>query len=194
MLRWIDRISPVFLAIITVFALQRSPTLALSVVTAGALHEGGHYLALRLLGATPGGFCLAPWGARMRWEGKLSYPGELAAVLAGPAVNLLLGMVLARAAAWKGCDIVYLYSGSHLALGSYNLLPITVLDGGRAVELTVSWLLSPEIAAWICRFLTVFTLTALSAFTLWLWRQSGANGQLAAAVAGLWILSLREGF
>ena len=49
---------------------------------------------------------------------------ELAAVLAGPAVNLLCGLLLARGHAWVA-------AGAHLSLCLFNLLPVRPLDGGR---------------------------------------------------------------
>lgn len=70
---------------------------------------------------------------------RLSYGRELLAVLAGPAVNLICAPLfaeLARTYQWEWC---YMFSGAHLLLGVFNLLPIRPLDGGRALYLAIAW-------------------------------------------------------
>ena len=54
---------------------------------------------------------------------------ELAAALAGPAVNLLCAWICSGLGeAW------WCFTGLHLALGLFNLLPVGPLDGGRALS------------------------------------------------------------
>ena len=54
------------------------------VLAAAAVHELGHWIVLRSLGAKVTGFCLSALGAVLETNsGRLSYGGELAAVLAG---------------------------------------------------------------------------------------------------------------
>lgn len=68
----------------------------------------------------------------------LSYGKELAAVLAGPLANLLWGLLLA----WLGGPWL-VPAGANLVLCAFNLLPVRPLDGGRALELLVSWAAGP---------------------------------------------------
>ena len=60
-----------------------------------ALHELGHLAAIWGLGGSVRRLRLTAVGAEIQMERPMSYPGELAAALAGPAANL--------AAAWLCC-------------------------------------------------------------------------------------------
>ena len=93
-----------------------------------ALHELGHLAAIWGLGGSVRRLRLTAVGAEIQMERPMSYPGELAAALAGPAANL--------AAAWLCCRAEggALFAGLNLALGCFNLLPVGRLDGGRALH------------------------------------------------------------
>ncbi len=109
-------------------------------------HELGHLAALRLAGARVERLRLTAFGAEIRADTRyLSYPREIACTLAGPAVNLLLALVLARVTA------NFAAAGANLLLGCFNLLPVPALDGGRALHLLVSWLWDPMTADRLCR-------------------------------------------
>ena len=117
-----------------------------AVLLAALCHELGHLLALRLAGARVERLRLTAFGAEIRADTRrLSYPREIACTLAGPAVNLVLALFLARIAGW------YVPAGSSLLLGCFNLLPVPALDGGRELHLLVSWLWEPITADRVCR-------------------------------------------
>ena len=121
------------------FALANGWEPLLTVLGASAVHELGHWAVLRALGAEVTGFRLSALGAVLETDsGRLSYGGELAAVLAGPGANLLAALALT--ALGKGCWPAAV--GANLVLCVFNLLPIRPLDGGRAL-----WLLPALCAA-----------------------------------------------
>ena len=131
MSRWRDRIriSGGFWLLAAWFTLVNGWQLLAVILSAAALHELGHLLVLRLLGARVRELRVSVFGAElMTSAARLSYPGEIAAVLAGPAVNLLCALVLGGAHAWVA-------AGAHLSLCLFNLLPVRPLDGGRALYL-----------------------------------------------------------
>lgn len=150
------------------------PLVALSALC----HELGHLAALGLAGAAVERFRLTAFGAEIQADTRyLSYPREILCTLAGPAVNLFLALVFARAAG------DYVLAGANLLLGVFNLLPVPSLDGGRALHLLVSWLADPLTADRFCRRVGVgcaLVLTA-AALVLTLRHQAGLFFLLAAA-------------
>ncbi len=144
---------------------------------AALLHELGHMAALRLVGVHVEGICLTAFGAEIFADTRyLSYQRDILCTLAGPLVNIVLGMILARTSG------DYLFAGANLLQGSFNLLPISGLDGARVLRLLVSWVLDPIAADRICGaveavFAVVF---AVAAFYLVLCHHVGAFLLLAA--------------
>ena len=132
-----------------------------AVVLSALAHEAGHLLALRLAGARVERIRLTAFGAEIRADTRyLPYPSEILCTLAGPAVNLLLAVILARAA---GNDMA---AGVNLVLGVFNLLPVPALDGGRVLHLLVSWGWDPMAADRVCRWVGLSCALLLTAAAL----------------------------
>ena len=142
------------------------PLVALSAVC----HELGHLAGLHLAGAAVESFRLTAFGAEIRADTRyLPYGREILCTLAGPAVNLLLALVLARTAG------DYILAGANLLLGCFNLLPVPSLDGGRLLYLLVSWCTDPVLAVRVCRPVGLGCSVALTAaaLALTLWHGAG---------------------
>lgn len=96
------------------------PWLAAAVAAAG-IHEAGHLLAIRLLGADARKIQVGPTGAKIHTA--FSEPWrELLCAAAGPAASLLLLLAIRWFPRTAVCGLVQ---------STYNLLPIYPLDGGR---------------------------------------------------------------
>lgn len=154
------------------------------VLLACVLHELGHLLALRWLGVPVEKLRVTAVGAEIRIAGSLSYRGELAAALAGPAVNLVL-------AGWlSGMPGGAVGAGVNLVLGLFNLLPVGRLDGGRVLSCVLVLLFGPEFGervSWLISWLCVVLLSAAGIWVLWL----GGNGSLL--MVSLWLaISMSE--
>ena len=119
--------------------------LTAAVLLAAALHEGGHFAALRLFRVPVEGLRLGAFGAVIYARGtrRLSYGRELLVTLAGPAANLILAPPLAALSARLAWEWGFLLAGASVLLGAYNLLPIPPLDGGRALYLVVAYCFGP---------------------------------------------------
>lgn len=165
------------------FALANGWESLLTVLGAAAFHELGHWIALRLWGARVTGFRLGVLGAVLETDsGRLSYGGELAAVLAGPAANLLAALALTAFGKGRWPAAV----GANLVLCLFNLLPVRPLDGGRALYLLVSWLAGPEAGEAAGRWAGSVTAAALAALIACvMWRSGGSLWMLPALLASV---------
>ena len=114
---------------------------------AAAVHELGHYAAVRLQGGSVRGLHLTISGGEMPLDQRhpLTYAGELIAILAGPAANLLLALAALRLG--SGREEGWLLAGLSLCLGWFNLLPVWPLDGGRALMLILTGFLPHDTVA-----------------------------------------------
>lgn len=179
------RVSGGFCLLVLWFAVVNGWELLAIVLGAAAIHELGHYLVLRSLGAGIKGLRLSVFGAVLETDStRMSYRGELAAVLSGPAANLLCVLLLAP---MGGRWTVFL--GANLVLCMFNLLPVRPLDGGKALGLLVSWAAGPAAGEWAVRWIGASAAAALAAgicYVMWrsggsLWLLPAAGGLLAAA-------------
>jgi len=151
------------------------------VLGAAAIHESGHWLVLRWLGAEPVRLHVGVLGMVMETDSRrLSYGRELAAVLAGPAANLLCACLLAVFA--EGMEAAV---GAQLVLGVFNLLPVRPLDGGRALYLLWAWLLGPDAADGILRWVGSVTALACGTGLCLLMRGTGGSLWLLPAAGGM---------
>ena len=187
---WSDRIKlaptvPALLAVLLLFP----PVLLLAILFAALLQDLGHYTALRLMKGSVKQLTITPFGAEMTVEGRLSYPKEMALASAGPAVNLLLAMLLSHLGSrWEIC---YLFGGVHLVLGVFNLLPILPLDGGMLLWNTAAWCIEPYTADRVSAIVGLFAAMLLSGAALWM-LLCGGSPFLLMATLGLLRVPLQQ--
>ena len=94
-------VTPGFVLLTAWFALVNGGGVLMLVLSASTVHELGHWLVLRLLGAHIQAFRLTALGAELTANsGRLSYGGELLAVLAGPGANLAAALFTCPYARW----------------------------------------------------------------------------------------------
>ena len=175
-------ISPTAPLLLAVFVMLSSPLLLSALLSAAILHELGHYWMLRRLRARVTAIHITALGAEMQVRGNLSYGGELLSAAAGPAVNLLLALLLGFGG--RLWDVLYLFSGAQLVLGVFNLLPIQPLDGGSILWNLAAWLTEPYTAdrvAGVVGFGVAALLTLAAGAALLL----GGSPFLLLAAAGL---------
>lgn len=156
-------------------------------VLAALLHELGHLAALHLAGASVEGIALTAFGAEIRADTRyLPYRKDILCTLAGPAVNIIAALILARTAG------DYLLAGANLLQGVFNLLPLTGLDGARALHLVLSWLLGPIRADGISRLVELCCAGLITLTALYLILRHHTGGFLLLAVAGVFVSIWRE--
>lgn len=120
-------------------------------VAAAAIHELGHICAVVLLGIPLEKIRIEINGAVIE-TGNMSAAQELICALAGPAAGMLLVLSMRHFPAVALCAFVQ---------SVYNLLPISPLDGGRALECFLSLFLSERGMRKTADFIAVAFLAAL---------------------------------
>jgi stage IV sporulation protein FB len=182
------QVSPGFCLLAGWFGAVNGWLLLAEVLSAAALHELGHWLVLRLLGARTIRLRLGVLGAVLETDSqRLSYGKELAAVLAGPGTNLLCALALTA----FGPGLAEA-AGVHLVLGAFNLLPVRPLDGGRALYLLTSWLLGPSVGERAARWLSTATALVLAICLGELMRRTGGSLWLLPPMVGMLAVAWRE--
>jgi stage IV sporulation protein FB len=183
-----NQISPGFCLLVSWFGAVNGWRLLAEVLSAAALHELGHWLALRLLGVRTTRLRLGVFGAVLETDSqRLSYGKELAAVLAGPGTNLLCALALT---VW-GTHMEEA-AGAHLVLGTFNLLPVRPLDGGRALYLLMSWLFGPAAGERVARWAGTASALALAIVLGELMRRTGGSLWLLPPMVGMLAVAWRE--
>lgn len=159
------------------------------ILLAALVHEMGHLLVLCLAGAKVSGLSIGVFGAVLDADtSRLSYGRELAAVLAGPAANLLTAVACG---AWGDSS---LFIGANVILCGFNLLPVRPLDGGRALYLLALWMWGVErgerFAGTVGGVAALLLAAGLTAVMYWsggsLWLLPPTGWMLAAAVREFW--------
>lgn len=149
----------------------------LSVFGCILLHEFGHAGAAAWFGIATRDITLLPFGGVARLEHMPEKPRqELVIALAGPAVNVLIALVLlipitlgvmssmSAPAIGLGTDLLAQLLMVNLLLAAFNMLPAFPMDGGRVLRslLAMRWnyLTATQIAARLGRWMS-------AAFVLW---------------------------
>ena len=177
-------VSPTVPLLLALFVLLSSPLLLGALLLAALTHELGHCAMLRWLRARVTAVRITALGAEMRIEGRLSYGGEVLAAAAGPAVNLLLAPLLAYGG--RLWEMLYLFAGTQLVLGLFNLLPILPLDGGSMLWNLLAWVTEPYTADRVMTAVGFGTAAVLTLAAVWAAWQGGGFFFLLAALGLLW--------
>jgi len=178
------RVSGGFLLFLSILLFLDSGYLLAHFLTACLFHELGHFAALRIIGGRVRAVYLRATGAEMElWNpNELSYPEEIAAVLAGPAAGIALSALAARMAYSSGWEELYILSGVSLALSVFNLLPVRVLDGGQSIYLLLCWLMGPVRAESVSYLLSLLAASLLTAAGMLIFAAGGGGALFFASV------------
>lgn len=129
----------------------------LAALTAAAFHELCHVMAIFLAGGSVHSLQIGPEGALM--EASAMEPWrELACVLAGPLGSFSLLLLSEFVPKIGLCGFVQ---------GSFNLIPLYPLDGGRALSCAMEALFLPDTAQRICSAVKWAVVILASAAGFW---------------------------
>ncbi len=129
------KIHPLFVAASLATLLWGNVLLLVSYVAAIVMHEVAHARMAALRGYTLGTITLMPYGGVISGGDRYSRSDNILIALAGPAVNVIVGVM--AVALWWLLPESYAYTKSlciaNLSLAAVNLMPLYPLDGSRVV-------------------------------------------------------------
>lgn len=114
---------------------------------ASFFHEIGHLIALICLKQRVDEVRFTVFDIQIRSSHYLDFKREIIITLSGVAFNFLLSIFFYR--------IIPLFSLANLFIGIFNILPVSTLDGGQAINLFFCRFISPKKSVIIINVLTV---------------------------------------
>ncbi len=127
------------------------------------VHEAVHLIFLRFSGIKKAEIKLFPAGIKICCEGMnmLSYRKTVLTALSAPVFNLISGAVFLFLHKLFDNEVFYGCSAVNFLLGSINLLPLSFLDGGRALHSILSVKFSDDRVREIMNVLNIWALAFL---------------------------------
>lgn len=178
-------ISGGFVLCFTLLYLLISFEFVLIILLSVLAHEAGHLIAIRLFGGKVSDVRLECVGILIKYDGTgMSYISELLAALAGPLMSLILAFAAAYAGKKFG-TFFYALGGFSLVLCAFNLLPISVLDGGRMLYMTIAQCWDPDMAEKAGVSVSCAFSLLLMILGVWALRVTGWNFTLL--LCGIWL-------
>jgi stage IV sporulation protein FB len=177
-------ISVYFAVIMACIVVLDHTGLAVLALICAALHEAGHFIAIAASGGEVEEVSFKTFGINIRLSrtAKLSYSDECIISLAGCAANLvccLAAFLLFRLGVAE--DKMYAMAYMNLILCAFNIIPISSLDGGRALEAALCGRYGFVKAHNAVRITSAVFIIPLTVAGLWLLVRTGYNFSLLAA-------------
>ena len=118
-----------------------------------AVHELGHILALRIMKIPIKGAEVSSFGLNITYDGKyVPYIKDIIAAAAGPAFNFAAVFITAAANKGYDSDTASVIIAFNAALCMFNMLPISILDGGKILYCITAVLFGPTAAEFTAAF------------------------------------------
>ncbi len=155
------------------------------------IHEIAHLITGICLKLKPKSLSIMPFGLTVTFEDYdlLKIPIKRVIIaLAGPAINILIAIILGVIAETKHMETV-IYS--NLLIGAFNLIPVYPLDGGQIVKNLIHIKYNLKIANKITLIISktiVILLTFVSSIAILYFK----NIAILVIIAYLWYLVIRE--
>lgn len=104
------------------------------------LHEWTHYIVAILFGYKVDKMELNLWGGVLNMEDYVLKPShEMVILIAGPLVNLINALIFSFVYQYINHPIIKEIVFVNTVLGTFNLIPVSPLDGGKIIRLYLSY-------------------------------------------------------
>ncbi len=148
-------------------------------LSAAAIHEIGHAAAIALGGSRVECITVYPFGVDIKTNGRyMSYGQETFVYIAGPLANILTaaGMYFLFAPSYP----LGFFIMSNAVFAVLNLMPVSVFDGGRALEAVLSLKIGYAGAAKILKTTSFASVIIIWIAAVWALFYTGGNFSLFA--------------
>ncbi len=181
-------VSPAAVVPLIFLSLFNPPEYVAAMLFCALLHESGHLIAAKAVGAEVRRTDVMPFGAQIQTDGRLCGYGEDALVCAAGAIANFVGAVCAYFAYrfYPSSEILFLLF-ANLFYAFFNMLPIRGLDGGGFAEALLLRRYEPETVWKITQWLTLFFIIAAFLLSLWVIYVSGFNFSMLFVVVYLFM-------
>ena len=105
---------------------------------AAAVHEAGHFAALKINRSPITELKLELWGLKICCVSGMSYTAEIITAAAGPLASFLLALASAFVGRHYNSQAAYILAGISLVFCVFNALPALPLDGGKIIYATAA--------------------------------------------------------
>lgn len=157
-----------FVAVVSVFLLVDKTGISTIALLACFIHELGHIVLFLAVGYVPQKLTFELTGIRLTKPIQaLSRGKELLVLLGGSGTNLLIFFLLIRTI--EKISFLSLFAVTHLVLGLFNLLPLKSFDGGKVLEILLSFFMGENATQKICTlvdFLCIFLMLIVCVFMM----------------------------
>lgn len=163
-----------FVAIVSIFLVVDKSGISVIALLACFIHELGHIIMFLLVGYVPQKLSFELTGIRLtKPVQELSRGKELLVQFAGSFTNLAIFFILINTI--DKISMLSIFAVTHLVLGLFNLLPIKSFDGGKILEIILSYFINQSTTQKICNisdFLCIFFLLTVCIFMIFTTKNS----------------------
>lgn len=139
------------------------------------IHESGHLLAMWAADCQPKSIKLIPASVQIIRAFSSKKHGEAAIAFCGPAANIVMfGVLYANSAIFKNNQSL-IFAILNLVIATFNLLPVTGLDGGTLLTIFLAKFTNIYKAESIVRIITVAFAFVAFVFGVYLWASETVN-------------------
>lgn len=130
------------------------------------IHELGHLIAIMLCKEKPERISFGPFGMTIVRESDITqdYQKEFITAVAGPLTNFFTALIFHLINIKLQNELILKIIIVNLIIGSFNIMPVFALDGGRALESILKYNFEEETSERILKTVSFVTLVIMMGF------------------------------